>query len=318
MKRDGACAPRIVTVSMCRKAIVVKDRGAVPCGFCFECRSRYARGWAIRCVHEASLHEESCFGTLTYDDEHLPLHGSLRRRDFQLFMKRWRKLIAPKKMRYYHVGEYGEANGRPHYHFLVFGHMPGGRVPLRSTAAKVGLYRSSELESVWSLGVSSVGYVTMASAMYVAQYVLKKSDQVGRKPRYAVDPETGETHEIEREYSTMSRRPGIGAGWYDRYGEEVQRLENIRVEGAEVGPPRYYDDLLRKRDEAAWEHMKLVRERKAKERKSRGVTWDGSRRAFIDNEAMARELIAKERLLLYSRKVLHAAAPAVHDSGHEG
>lgn len=298
---------------MCRKAIVVKDRGAVPCGFCFECRSRYARGWAIRCVHEASLHEESCFGTLTYKDEHLPLHGSLRRRDFQLFMKRWRKLIAPKKMRYYHVGEYGEGNGRPHYHFLVFGHMPGERRPLSET-----LWASGELEEVWEKGHSSVGAVTMASAMYVAQYVLKKVDQVGRKPRYAVDSETGETHAIEREYSTMSRRPGIGRGWYDRYAEEVERLETVRVEGAEVGPPRYYDELLRKRDEAAWEHMKLVRERKAKEKKSRGVTFDGSRRAFIDNEAMARELIAKERLLLYSRKVLHAAAPAVLDSGYEG
>lgn len=42
-------------------------------------------------MHEAQLHQENCFITLTYNDEHLPKDQSLVYRDFQLFMKRLRK-----------------------------------------------------------------------------------------------------------------------------------------------------------------------------------------------------------------------------------
>ena len=38
----------------------------VPCGQCIGCRLERSRQWAIRCVHEASLHEANSFITLTY------------------------------------------------------------------------------------------------------------------------------------------------------------------------------------------------------------------------------------------------------------
>lgn len=258
----------------------------VPCGFCVECRSRYARMWAIRCVHEASLHDESCFGTLTYDDEHLPEHGSLDRKAFPLFMKRVRKSLGYKKVRYYHAGEYGEVNYRPHYHFLLFGHMFGDRMVIKESEEFI-LYRSGELESLWKFGLSSLGDVSFRSASYVARYVMKKVDQVGRKKKYSCDPETGEMHEIEPEYSTMSRGRGddrgIGYRWYANFSPEVERDDSVVIDGQELMPPRYYDELFRERDVAAFEVMKLRRARK-------------NGRVVMTRELMAREVIARERL----------------------
>jgi len=266
-------------------------------------------------MHEASLHEENCFITLTYDDEHLPENGSLVKRDLQLFFKRWRKMIAPKKVRFYAAGEYGEDSYRPHFHAIVFGHMPAERYALPSKVPRNNvdagtLSCSPELESAWGKGFSTVGEVSPASCSYVAAYVMKKVDQVGRKPRYSVDPETGESHEIEREYSTMSRGGrkkghfGIGAGWYDRYGEEVERLESVRFGDQDVQAPRYYDELLRERDAAAHEHMKYVRWRKSR-RPLRNPRWlnDVVGAVAVDDEMMARELIAKARLMQATRRL---------------
>ena len=92
----------------------------VPCGRCVGCRLERSRQWAIRCVHEASLYDNNCFITLTYDSDHVPSDGSLRVEDFQNFMKRLRKSVAPRRVRFFHCGEYGERGDRPHYHAILF------------------------------------------------------------------------------------------------------------------------------------------------------------------------------------------------------
>jgi len=73
---------------------------------------------AVRCLHEASLHEGSSFVTLTYSPEKLQ-SWSLRYKDFQDFMKRLRFHMGP--TRFFMCGEYGEENFRPHFHALLFG-----------------------------------------------------------------------------------------------------------------------------------------------------------------------------------------------------
>ena len=63
----------------------------VPCGQCTGCRQEYSRQWAMRNMHEASLWLNNIFITLTYDNDHLPQHNTLIKKDFQDFMKRLRK-----------------------------------------------------------------------------------------------------------------------------------------------------------------------------------------------------------------------------------
>lgn len=112
----------------------------LPCGRCIGCRLRRVRSWAIRSVHEASMHPVSSFVTLTYDDAHYT--PSLNYPDFQRFMYRVRQKFGA--TRFFCAGEYGSLNDRPHFHALLFGL---GFTDLSLIGAK--LYRSSTLESLW-------------------------------------------------------------------------------------------------------------------------------------------------------------------------
>lgn len=217
----------------------------VSCGQCIGCRLERSRQWALRCVHEASLHDENCFITLTYDDAHLPPFNSLDKTAFPKFMKRLRKAIAPRRVRFYHAGEYGEARGRPHYHACLFGFDFADK---REWSIRNGfpVWRSTLLESVWTLGQSEIGSVTFESAAYVARYILKKVLGPESEFAYRAVDEDGVVVERVKEYTTMSRGGrgglgGIGKRWIDAYMSEVYPSDSVLARGKPSKPPRYYD-----------------------------------------------------------------------------
>lgn len=213
----------------------------IPCGQCAGCRLERSRQWAIRCVHEAQLHEDNSFITLTYNDESLSESRSLVPRDFQLFMKRLRKMHEPKRIRFYHCGEYGERFGRPHYHACLFGHDFEDK-KLWKKSNDQDLFRSEELETLWPYGHSSIGTVTFESAAYVARYIMKKISGPAAERHYRyIDPETGEIFDRVPEYTTMSRRPGIGRGWLDRFSSDVYPGDFVVLNNKKLRPPKYYD-----------------------------------------------------------------------------
>ena len=205
-------------------SVVFHDKGdgspfEVPCGRCVGCRLDKSRVWALRCVHEASLHDENSFITLTYAPEHLPSDGGLVKEDFQKFMKRLRKKFAPRRIRYYMCGEYGDRTNRPHYHALLFGLDFSDREALPPSASGADLFTSKTLEKVWGKGFVTVGDVTFESAAYCARYIMKKlngpacevvNDETGLRPYERFDSRTGEIVEVEKEYCAMSRIEQIG------------------------------------------------------------------------------------------------------------
>ena len=207
-----------------------------PCGRCHGCRLERSRQWAVRCVHEAQLHEENCFITLTYNNENLPNNGTLVKKHFQDFMKRFRKEISPRKIRFYHCGEYGSVRdekgniikdqvGRPHYHAIIFGYQFPDRELLKEKKG-VKLYVSEKLERLWGKGFVTVGDVTFESAAYVARYVMKKMNGDVADYHYAksVDTRTGEyTDHVIPEYTTMSRRPGIAHDWFMEFKDDLRK-----------------------------------------------------------------------------------------------
>lgn len=227
------------------------ERLDLPCGQCIGCRLERSRQWAVRCMHEASLHKENSFLTLTYEDSRLPSNGSLVLSDYQNFMKRLRKSIAPKKVRFFHCGEYGEQLGRPHYHALLFGHDFADR-KFFSSRGDNRVFTSESLSRLWPFGFAVIGEVTFESAAYVARYVLKK-----------VTGGKAEEHYQGRapEYVTMSRRPGIGTGWFKKYSGDVYPRDRVIVRGVSTRPPRFYDGLLGKEDPALLARLKIDRER---------------------------------------------------------
>lgn len=218
----------------------------VPCGRCIGCRLEHSRQWAVRIMHEASLHDENIFVTLTYDEEKLPADGSLRKADFQKFMKRLRKFYGKERISYFHCGEYGEENWRPHYHAILFGVDFPDKQLYKRNGRDEALYSSPTLTRLWGHGMALFGAVTFESAAYVARYCVKKVTGQEALHVYSwTDPETGEIHRIQPEYATMSTNPAIGRDWMRLYWSEVEQNDSVVMRGYEMKVPRYYDKMRR-------------------------------------------------------------------------
>lgn len=252
-----------------------------PCGSCRGCRHETTRVWAVRALHEASLYEQNCFITVTFNDEHVDPKGSLHKKDFQDFMKRLRRRMAPMTylsygydledylkrkptcslnldrpanrplrqskiekiykpwgVRYLHCGEYGEENGRPHHHALLFNCDFPDKQILKRPRGKA-LYSSKILEEVWSdpqtsesIGYSSIGQVNFTTAAYVAGYIQKKITGAAAPDHY---------QGREPEFSLKSTRPGIGSKWYDKFKAELYPRDYTVVKGIKGKIPRFYD-----------------------------------------------------------------------------
>lgn len=240
----------------------------LPCGQCIGCRLEKSRQWAIRCVHEASLHADNCFLTLTYDPKNLPDNGSLKKKDYQDFMKRLRARNEDKTIRFFHCGEYGDNLSRPHYHACLFGYDFPDKV-LHSDRRGVRLYTSDLLNDVWPWGFTTLGDVTFESAAYVARYVMKKvtGDEADEHYR-RVHPITGAEYLLEPEYITMSRRPGLAAGWYEKWKNDVYPSDEVISRGNPVRPPRFYDKMFEEAHGDTFKELKRQRIAKARKHKA--------------------------------------------------
>ena len=233
---------------------------SLPCGQCIGCRLEKSRQWAIRCMHEAQMHDTNCFITLTYDDDNLPSDKSLHHEHFQKFIRSLRKRTGI-KMRYYMAGEYGEQFDRPHFHACIFGYDFHDKKLWKTTESGSRLYRSQYLETIWTHGYSSIGDVTFESAAYVARYIMKKINGKQQRQHYT-DQETGVIREPE--YNKMSLKPGIGKSWLDKYESDVYPHDHIIIRGKPVRPPKYYDKQYRIKNPYQFEVLLYKRELSAK------------------------------------------------------
>lgn len=248
----------------------------LPCGQCIGCRLLRSVSWAARCMHEIQLHEENCFITLTYDDEHLPDDYSLRKEDFQKFLKRLRKEIYPRKIRYFMCGEYGDDSWRPHYHAIIFNYSFPDKQRVQIREVENPYYISDQLSSLWPYGYHMVAEANFDTAAYVARYCTKKITGEKAESHYNRvitdwNEFTGEiTHfqevDLVPEYATQSKRPAIGKDWYQRYKGDCFPSDFLIVDGRKVPVPRYYDKLLEREDEYLLALQKQKRKFKAIER----------------------------------------------------
>lgn len=223
----------------------IDDRSVtLSCGNCISCRLERSRQWAIRCMHEAKMHQENCFLTLTYDENNLRSDQSLHKEDFQKFFKRLRKQLYPQSPRYYMCGEYGETTNRPHFHACVFGYRPHDLTIYKTNASGHVLYNSKSLQKIWTAGHAVIGELTFESAAYVARYVLKKVNGKQAEQHYQHMNAYGEIIQKLPEYNQASLKPAIGKTWLDKYGQYIQEHDFLVVNGRKVKPPKYYDKKL--------------------------------------------------------------------------
>lgn len=200
-----------------------------PCGKCPACLSNKAQDWVYRLYAEQKLHDKAVFVTLTYDDEHLQhlqlsqsgLY-SLSKVDSQKFMKRLRKAVEPRKVRFFLAGEYGENTKRAHFHAIIYG---------------LDVEDRQVIDQAWSNGFVKVGTVTPASLAYTARYCVKKLFNDG-----AAYKELG----LEPEFCLMSRNPGIGA---NALHKGLKRSDDghyyVWFKGQRQRAPRYFVDKVR-------------------------------------------------------------------------
>lgn len=240
-------------------------------------------------MHEKQLHDSNSFITLTYNDEKLPVDGTLVKRDLVLFMKRLRKWKGA-GVRFYACGEYGDRSLRPHYHVLLFNcDFPDRRFYKKAKAGEP-LYTSVSLSKLWLDGFSVVGDVTFDSCAYVARYIMKKRN--GHDERfYSWVDHDGVCHSVIPEFTVMSRRPGLGFEWFAKFGEHAFNFDSVIMNGREIRPPRYYGSKYELVDAVSYERIKLKRRLAAQAH-------------LVDNRVDRRrvkELVELKRLQIFQR-----------------
>ncbi|AXH75413.1 MAG: replication initiator protein [Microviridae sp.] len=266
---------------------------SLPCGQCIGCRLQRAHEWATRCMHEAQLHTENCFITLTYNKEKLQTQ-SLVHRDYQLCMKRLRNALGRIKyanaiaiseslyetadmglcpipqLQYYMAGEYGTKTRRPHFHACLFGINFADRQYWQRTSSGSKLYISATLQNIWPHGFSSIGDVNYESAAYIARYIMTKQTGHSASKYYEhVDITTGEITNLKPEYNKMSLRKGIGRDWLKLYlGDVYPKGTTVRKGGQQTKAPKFYDKIYQAQEPDKYEAMKMDRETQALEYRS--------------------------------------------------
>jgi hypothetical protein len=144
---------------------------------------------------------------------------------------------------------------------------------------------------VWTYGYSNIGDVTFESAAYVARYVTKKINGEMKLEHYQnyCDLETGEIVIKQPEYATMSRKPGIAAGWFKKYYKDIYPKDEFTIRYKKMRPGKYYDYLMEDIEDGLIADIKQQRRYKAQE---------------YEHENSAHRLEAKKKVKLAQIKTL--------------
>jgi len=210
----------------------------LPCSRCIECRLEYSRQWAVRCVHEAKMHEDNSFITLTYDDNHLK-SDRLIYSDFQLFMKKLRK-TQNEPIGMFVTGEYGERKKRPHWHAIIFNWRPRDCEYKYTSDRGDTVFTSATLTNLWGNGNAELGSVTFESAGYCARYAAKKLVH-------------GEDVEKYQPISKKSSKNAIGKKFLEKYWTDIFNYGYVILDnGTKSSIPRYYEKWLKENQYEAW------------------------------------------------------------------
>lgn len=263
----------------------------LPCGKCTECLLERARDWAIRCTHEAQMHASTAFITLTYAPEHYPPDGKLKYLDFQLFMKRLRKL-SKTELGFFMCGEYGEKTNRAHYHACIFGFDFEDKIHERDNEHGDQIWSSKILNDTWGLGHTELGSVTQRSAGYVARYVLKKQNP-----------------DADQGFQKMSRKNTIGKSFIEKWWKDIfinAKGAIILSDGSRSKVPRYYEKWLKKEQPEIWQRyvteIKHENTQRLKEKAEREHEIFLEERSKTSNPAFYKSPLARKRDALHAKQ----------------
>lgn len=237
-------------------------------------------------------HDQNCFITLTYDEDHVPLRsdpentdyakGTLQMKDLQNFLKGLRRKLneIPKEkrtgrkryyskedpefrnFRYFACGEYGDNSGRPHYHICLFGYMPADIERYASSELGFDYFTSKELNDIWKKGFVVVADATWETAAYTARYVLKKV--TNKEMDFYLE------NNVDPPFLNMSRRPGIGYNYYEGHKKCYATISKTYLKTPNgpkpIGSIRYFDEKLKVDDPFTYDYLHDQRAKTNKDR----------------------------------------------------
>ncbi len=247
----------------------------VACGQCLGCRLDRTLMRAMRIVHESCLHandQGNCFVTFTYrsraectpkqykNRHYVPDDYSLNYHHFRDFIKRLRRHF-PQKIRYFHCGEYGDDNLRPHYHACLFNCSFDDQFVYQQEQG-LTTYESPTLQNLWPYGFCTIGELNYETASYTAGYILKKITGNRALDTYLRNDEYGVAYWVKPPYVTMSLKPGIGAEFYAKFKTDFFPSDESPIPGKGIihTVPRYYETILKSEDSAMFDMVRALRQ----------------------------------------------------------
>ncbi|MGA0614180.1 rolling circle replication-associated protein [Paracoccus sp. KR1-242] len=187
----------------------------VACRGCRVCRENRVNDLIGRCVAEERSSSSAVSVTLTYAGD-VPEAALLKYSDVQKFLKRLRKAIGYQP-RYLCAGEYGTANGRAHWHIIIF---------FRGKEPVYELEKEKYNWPFWPKGFAYFRKPNGASGYaYVCKYALKEEQAV--------------------KALSMSKKPPLG---YDFF---MQLASDLVDRGLPVQSPEYrFANVVNKKGKA--------------------------------------------------------------------
>lgn len=265
--------------------IITKDgeEYKVPCGKCILCRDTKVKDWTIKLINESKYYKKACMITLTFDNKiildtkskahkygaNIGFIWNIRnsKEYFQKFMKRLRKALNPIKIKYFRIGEYGDAHKRPHYHCILLGtDFDFDRKEIEKSKSGYPQYMSDTLTNCWAIGRATISEINSHTIGYTAGYSLKKYKYTQDKETYKnnmVKVKHQKTIEIDGikkkitvekwEYTykptmSYSNRAKMNAKWIRRNPQAIENNYLTDEDGKKYRIPKSYIDNLKKSD----------------------------------------------------------------------
>jgi hypothetical protein len=88
----------------------------------------------------------------------------------------------------------------------------------------------------------------------------------------------------------MSRRPGIGRGWYDKFKSDIFPRDYAVFDGVKCRPPKFYDGIFELSDPAEYTKLKEARRVKAFKVDPSGIGECGDVRLRVKEEVKLAQL----------------------------
>lgn len=236
-----------ITLQIKKNPWAYPDGLTVSCGKCLNCRIQKSKEWSIRLLHELSYHRDALFITLTYNEKNLPfkmatecqdietnsdeiedtIYSTVVKKDLQDYIKRVRKALNGRTIKYYGCGEYGDEAQRAHYHILMF------NVSHMDIDTLIKCWKKCD----WTPKriKKSFGLVEPKSINYVTGYIRKKYSGEKAKEEY-VKKNRDEVFKIQSQ--------GLGLQFALDNKKQIAEQGYVTMFGVKQSIPRYYINKL--------------------------------------------------------------------------